>query len=181
MKMSQNKRTDASLLKIFLVIIFLFNILIASSQEYFHDFKWEKPVEYSIGTYHTQKLSNFEGANYDFGISKLPFLFKTIDLSIGNNYGNVNIVVLEERYEAVPFDEINLIGKDIPNSPEIIANVAMERKRAKAIVKIVPFRNVNGVAERLVSIRYRINVSGGAKTATGIQSYAETKNLQILT
>jgi hypothetical protein len=177
MNMSQNRRTDTSLLKKFWVLMFLSIFLIANAQDYSHDFKWDKPVEYSIGTYHTQKLSNFEGANYDFGISKLPFLFKTIDLSIGNNYGNVNIVVLEERYEAVPFDEINLIGKDIPNAPEIIANIAMERKRAKAIVKIVPFRNVNGVAERLVSIRYRINVSGGAKTATGIQSYADNSVL----
>src|SRR5690606_31144750 len=102
----------------------------------------------------TLKLSNFEGANYDFEISNLPFLFKTIDLNQGNQYGNVDIIILEERYEAVPVEEIELVGKNLPNAPEIYANIAMERKKAKAIVKIVPFRSVNGVVERLVSVRY---------------------------
>jgi hypothetical protein len=164
-------------------VIYLFSCMLhvldvkLTAQEYSVNFEWKDPVEYSLGTYKKQKLAHFNNAGYDFDRSFMPFFYKIYDLKAGARQGQVDVIVLEERYEAVPVQELSLLDKDLPSAPIIEAFVGLERKQAKASVRIYPFRQVSGVAERLVSIRFRLNANFNAKTATGIQTYADNSVL----
>lgn len=163
----------------YMVLCLLFLVLSnkSTAQEYFESFTWQQPVEYSLGTYKTLKLAYFKDANFDFEQSKSPFLFKTYALNKGNRTGTVDFIVLEETYEAVPFAELSLLDKIDENQEQFQAGLALERKQAVAVVKISPFRTVNGIVERLTSIRFRLEVYATGKSATGAQSYADNSVL----
>lgn len=161
------------------LLILLILILVSAqsyAQEYTVNFNWKEPVEYSLGTYKKQKLAYFENAGYDFDRSFMPMFYQTYDLKSGRQ-GNVDVIILDEKYEAVPFDQLSLLDKDLPSSPVIEAGVGMERKVAKATVLIYPFRQVSGITERLVSISFRLSPVFVSKTATGTQSYADNSVL----
>ncbi len=161
-------------LKIILSAFLIFFISNAFSQNEKINIDWAEPVEFNLEGKEKREVIYFEGAQYNFAESFLPFFYQKVKNS---NSRFLDQVSLENRiYSPLSPKELELVSsfKDkIQNEVEIVVENSIIKKQNVPFIKIVPFRkSSSGQIEKLVSAdidyTYGVNTlrSSRNKTAT---------------
>ena len=114
---------------------------------------WEGQIT-SVFDHKTINLLDFKNSIYNNELSSNRLYFEKIptDCDI------VSIDVIEQQYETVSNEELNsVVLGDLKSNFWYDYNVRVERKQKSVYLFINPFRNNNGVVEKLISFKLRIN------------------------
>ncbi len=123
------------------------------------ELRWGTPLSYGLEGQAKSKALSFEGGQYNFSLSSLPFYYNEMD-----NAKNSKASIQIENTEWIPLtkEEEEIIGEnnlDIPNNFQVDVQHAIQKKQHKSFLYFLPFRRVNGQLEKLNKIEYHINYS----------------------
>lgn len=147
-------------LKIFLTL-FIFQSLLtielfAQSVKYIDTISWESPISYGLEGELKQKSPYFEGAQFDYSISNLPFYYRPVESPKGAFASSVNVINVS--YENLTTEEREIISpEDVPNlfAPEVLNGEI--RKVNHTYIQYYPFvKNASGQVQKISSVEYEI-------------------------
>ena len=105
--------------KIISLVLLIFLNLFSYAQEKSSSYpiKWTQPRAIKISQYDTQKLLNFEGAQYIGEIKELPYIQKVVPIQ--PNMEVAQVVIINPIFVSLNASELNLLPSNIQfsNSP----------------------------------------------------------------
>ncbi len=141
---------------------------------------WNEPVEMGLEGSEKKKVLNFDEAQYDYPSTLLPFYY--LQIAEGYNQSVSGLTIQEIQFEKLTEEEAALIQK---SSAEISRGVSYEihnavvRKQNVSYLKLSPFRlNENGQIEKLISLKYDINLIKDKLYRQKAQMYAANSVLR---
>jgi hypothetical protein len=117
---------------------------------------WNEPADYQISPYDTRKILHFDGAQYDQSPAFLPW-YVSVQKMAGAN--TISASLINDIY--VPLSqndkECYFNINEVPEQAVVEVHTVWDKKIPHKLIRILPFRKINGKIEKLSSFALRFN------------------------